>query len=153
MSVRINKAVQTAALRTPAGLDPEAVRKISGALNILLADIFALYLKTKNFHWHLSGSHFRDYHLPLGEQAGQIFATTDDIAERAANASGCRGQSTTKRVTAYLIAAIRSECLCVRCTIFPSHGHSSPSWWACSSLSSSSSRSMCCALSIRALAS
>jgi len=88
MSVRDRKAVQTAALHTPTGLNPEAVREISGALNILLADMFALYLKTKNFHWHLSGSHFRDYHLLLDEQADQIFATTDDIAERVRKVGG-----------------------------------------------------------------
>jgi starvation-inducible DNA-binding protein len=60
-----------------------AVNELSGALRELLADVFCLYLKTKNFHWHISGRHFRDYHLLLDEQAGQIFAMTDDIAERA----------------------------------------------------------------------
>ena len=69
-------------LHTPTDLSPEAVKAISKALNILLADTFALYLKTKNFHWHVSGPHFRDYHLLLDEQAEQIFAATDDIAER-----------------------------------------------------------------------
>jgi starvation-inducible DNA-binding protein len=64
-------------------LSANAVEEISGALRPLLADVFALYLKTKNFHWHMSGPHFRDYHLLLDEQAGQIFAMTDDIAERA----------------------------------------------------------------------
>jgi starvation-inducible DNA-binding protein len=62
--------------------------EISGALNTLLADMFALYLKTKNFHWHVSGPHFRDYHLLLDEQADQIFATTDDIAERVRKIGG-----------------------------------------------------------------
>ncbi len=61
----------------------QAVTEISGALRRLLADVFSLYLKTKNFHWHISGPHFRDFHLLLDEQAGQIFAMTDDIAERA----------------------------------------------------------------------
>ena len=65
-----------------AGFGAEASRDIAGALNALLADFFALYLKTKNFHWHVSGSHFRDYHLLLDEQADQLFATTDAIAER-----------------------------------------------------------------------
>ena len=65
-----------------AGFGAEAARDIAGALNALLADFFALYLKTKNFHWHVSGSHFRDYHLLLDEQADQLFATTDAIAER-----------------------------------------------------------------------
>jgi starvation-inducible DNA-binding protein len=71
-----------AALATRSDLGSEAVKNISGALNALLADVFALYVKTKNFHWHMSGPHFRDYHLLLDEQAGQIFAMTDDIAER-----------------------------------------------------------------------
>jgi len=72
-----------APLTTPSDLGAEAVRDIGGALTILLADVFALYLKTKNFHWHMSGPHFRDYHLLLDEQSEQIFAMTDDIAERA----------------------------------------------------------------------
>jgi len=71
-----------AALRTPAVLGSEAARDIAGALNALLADAFALYLKTKNFHWHMSGPHFRDYHLLLDEQADELYATTDPIAER-----------------------------------------------------------------------
>jgi starvation-inducible DNA-binding protein len=71
-----------AALATPSDLGPEAVKHISGALNALLADVFALYMKTKNFHWHLSGPHFRDYHLLLDEHGDQIFAMTDAIAER-----------------------------------------------------------------------
>ena len=82
------KLRQTAALDTPTDLKPNAVRDISGALNILLADMFALYLKTKNFHWHVSGPHFRDYHLLLDEQADQIFATTDAIAERVRKIGG-----------------------------------------------------------------
>ena len=64
------------------------MKEISGALNILLADMFVLYLKTKNFHWHISGPHFRDYHLLLDEQSAQIFATTDDVAERARKVGG-----------------------------------------------------------------
>lgn len=70
------------ALRAPTDLGANAAADIAGALNALLADMFALYLKTKNFHWHVSGPHFRDYHLALDEQADQIFATTDPIAER-----------------------------------------------------------------------
>jgi starvation-inducible DNA-binding protein len=77
-----------APLDTPTDLKPNAVRDISGALNILLADMFALYLKTKNFHWHVSGPHFRDYHLMLDEQGDQIFATTDAIAERVRKLGG-----------------------------------------------------------------
>ena len=77
-----------APLHTPTDLKSNAVRDISGALNILLADVFALYLKTKNFHWHMSGPHFRDYHLLLDEQGDQIFATTDAIAERVRKIGG-----------------------------------------------------------------
>jgi len=71
-----------ARLDTPTDLADAAVKEISAVLNALLADAFALYLKTKNFHWHISGPHFRDYHLLLDEQAEQIFATTDVLAER-----------------------------------------------------------------------
>ena len=71
-----------APLDTPTDLSDEAVRAIAKAVNGLLADAFALYMKTKNFHWHVSGPHFRDYHLLLDEQAEQIFATTDVLAER-----------------------------------------------------------------------
>jgi starvation-inducible DNA-binding protein len=88
MSVREAKELRRAPLHTPSDLKPNAVKDISGALNILLADMFALYLKTKNFHWHVSGPHFRDYHLLLDEQAAQIFATTDDIAERVRKIGG-----------------------------------------------------------------
>jgi starvation-inducible DNA-binding protein len=82
------KVRRLAPLDTPTDLKPDAVKDISGALNILLADMFALYLKTKNFHWHVSGPHFRDYHLLLDEQADQIFATTDAIAERVRKIGG-----------------------------------------------------------------
>src|ERR1700688_1692258 len=88
MNVRDAKALQIASLETPTDLGSNAVGDISGALRILLADMFALYVKTKNFHWHMSGSHFRDYHLMLDEQSEQIFATTDDIAERARKIGG-----------------------------------------------------------------
>lgn len=83
-----NKAKRTATLETPSGLSPEAVRDIPPALTALLADVFALYLKTKNFHWHMSGPHFRDYHLLLDEQATQIFDIADTIAERARKVGG-----------------------------------------------------------------
>ncbi|MCA1867987.1 DNA starvation/stationary phase protection protein [Agrobacterium genomosp. 3] len=75
-------------LATPTTLGANATTDISGALAALLADVFALYLKTKNFHWHMSGPHFRDYHLMLDEQGEQIFAMTDDIAERARKIGG-----------------------------------------------------------------
>jgi starvation-inducible DNA-binding protein len=82
------KLRRAAPLHTRTDLGAEATRDIAGALNILLADVFALYLKTKNFHWHVSGPHFRDYHLLLDEQADQIFAITDTIAERVRKLGG-----------------------------------------------------------------
>jgi starvation-inducible DNA-binding protein len=88
MNVRDDKVLKSASLRTPTDLKTDAVRDISGALNILLADMFGLYLKTKNFHWHMSGPHFRDYHLLLDEQGDQIFASTDAIAERVRKIGG-----------------------------------------------------------------
>ena len=75
-------------LDTPTDLPEAASDKISAALNTLLADAFALYLKTKNFHWHVSGRHFRDYHLMLDEQSDAIFATTDQLAERVRKLGG-----------------------------------------------------------------
>ena len=77
-----------APLATPTDLTPEATKEISGAMNAILADVFALYLKTKNFHWHMSGRHFRDYHLLLDEHADQLFAMTDVIAERVRKIGG-----------------------------------------------------------------
>jgi starvation-inducible DNA-binding protein len=88
MSTHDPKSLRTARLATPTDLKSNAVKDISGALNILLADMFALYVKTKNFHWHVSGPHFRDYHLMLDEQGEQIFAATDDIAERVRKIGG-----------------------------------------------------------------
>jgi starvation-inducible DNA-binding protein len=82
------KTRRRAALATPSALGNEAVKNITGSLNALVADVFALYLKTKNFHWHVSGPHFRDYHLLLDEHAAQIFAMTDDIAERVRKIGG-----------------------------------------------------------------
>lgn len=77
-----------APLRTPTSLSEEATRDISAALTALLADTFALYIKTKNFHWHVSGPHFRDYHLLLDEQSAEILAMTDPMAERARKIGG-----------------------------------------------------------------
>ena len=79
---------QKAPLATPSDIDPIFVRDITGALNALLADTFSLYLKTKNFHWHMSGPHFRDYHLMLDEQGDQLYAMTDPIAERVRKVGG-----------------------------------------------------------------
>jgi starvation-inducible DNA-binding protein len=73
---------RSAPLTTPSDLDASAAKEVGGAMNRILADVFALYVKTKNFHWHMTGPHFRDYHLLLDEQADQIFAMTDAIAER-----------------------------------------------------------------------
>src|SRR5450631_956384 len=77
-----------APLATPTDLKAAATKDISGAMNAILADVFALYLKTKNFHWHMSGPHFRDYHLLLDEQADQLYAMTDPIAERIRKVGG-----------------------------------------------------------------
>jgi len=82
------------ALNTPSLLSADASRDISGGLNALLADVFALYLKTKNFHWHMSGPHFRDYHLLLDDQSQQIIAITDAVAERVRKIGGVTLRST-----------------------------------------------------------
>jgi starvation-inducible DNA-binding protein len=79
---------RAAPLSTPTDLGSNATRDVGAALNLLLADVFALYLKTKNFHWHMSGPHFRDYHLMLDEHSDQIFAMTDPIAERVRKIGG-----------------------------------------------------------------
>jgi len=81
-------ARRAAPLTPPRELGTDAVKNITGALNALLADVFTLYLKTKNFHWHVSGPHFRDYHLLLDEQAAQVFGMTDEIAERVRKIGG-----------------------------------------------------------------
>jgi starvation-inducible DNA-binding protein len=88
MTTQTAKAYRKAPLATPTNLSTNAVRDLSGALTTLLADFFALYLKTKNFHWHVSGPHFRDYHLMLDEQSEQIFGATDAIAERVRKLGG-----------------------------------------------------------------
>jgi starvation-inducible DNA-binding protein len=82
------KSRRAAALATPTDLGANATKELTGGLNILLADVYALYIKTKNFHWHVSGPHFRDYHLLLDEQATQIDAMTDPIAERVRKLGG-----------------------------------------------------------------
>jgi starvation-inducible DNA-binding protein len=84
----MSRRSEAAMLRTATDLSAEAVSAVTGALNPLLADAFALYLKTKNFHWHMSGPHFRDYHLLLDEQGEQIFAMTDELAERVRKIGG-----------------------------------------------------------------
>ena len=77
-----------APLTTPSDIEANYVKDIAGALNALLADVFSLYLKTKNFHWHMSGPHFRDYHLLLDDHGDQLFAMTDEIAERVRKIGG-----------------------------------------------------------------
>ena len=88
MNKRDAKTRRMAPMETPTDLGSQATKDISAALNLLLADFFALYLKTKNFHWHVSGPHFRDYHLLLDEQADQLYDTTDPIAERVRKLGG-----------------------------------------------------------------
>ena len=88
MDVKEARARRKAALDTPTSLGSNATRDLSGALTTLLADVFALYVKTKNFHWHMSGPHFRDYHELLDEQSEQIFGMTDDMAERVRKIGG-----------------------------------------------------------------
>ena len=91
MNTRDPKSMKTAALTTPSSLGSNAVHDVAAAFNALLADMFALYMKTKNFHWHVSGPHFRDYHLLLDEHGDQIFATADAIAERVRKIGGTIG--------------------------------------------------------------
>jgi starvation-inducible DNA-binding protein len=88
MATHVTQSNKAAKTSNPDDFTPEQVKELTDALNALLADVFALYIKTKNFHWHMSGSHFRDYHLLLDDQAGQIFAMTDPIAERARKLGG-----------------------------------------------------------------
>ena len=88
MNAKDADARRAAPLRTPTDLSSNATRDVSAALNLVLADVFALYLKTKNFHWHMSGPHFRDYHLLLDEHGDQIFAMTDPLAERVRKIGG-----------------------------------------------------------------
>src|SRR5471032_3090423 len=89
----VTDMLHRAPLTTPTTLSEQAVHDISRALLVLLSDVFALYIKTKNFHWHMSGSHFRDYHLMLDEQGNEIFAMTDVIAERARKLGGATVRS------------------------------------------------------------
>lgn len=88
MDIAAVKMRRMAALNTPTGLDEKSAHDMAAAMTGLLADVFALYMKTKNFHWHMSGRHFRDYHLMLDEQAAQLLATTDPLAERVRKIGG-----------------------------------------------------------------
>ena len=88
MAIKEARSRRSATLQTPGSLSKDASRDVAAALNLLLADFFALYFKTKNFHWHVSGPHFRDYHLMLDEQGDQIYAMGDPIAERVRKLGG-----------------------------------------------------------------
>ena len=88
MSTHTSQESKAAKVNNPDGFAPEQVKNLSSVLNALLADVFALYLKTKNFHWHMSGPHFRDYHLLLDQHGDQLFAMTDEIAERVRKIGG-----------------------------------------------------------------
>src|ERR1700694_4377806 len=88
MNTKNAKALRKGPLATPTNLTSKATQDIAGALNALLADTFALYLKTKNFHWHMSGPHFRDYHLLLDDHGDELFAMTDVLAERVRKIGG-----------------------------------------------------------------
>jgi starvation-inducible DNA-binding protein len=115
------KSASNSALATAGDLPGKAVQEISNGLRYLLADVFALYLKTKNFHWHMTGIHFRDYHLLLDDQGDQIFAMTDPVAERARKIGGTTLRSIgTSQNTNGLLTTTNSishplRC-CVRCT-------------------------------------
>ena len=115
---------RTTSLSTPSDLDARTAKEVGGAMNEILADVFALYLKTKNFHWHMTGPHFRDYHLLLDEQSDQIFAMTDPIAERvrkigaptsspSVKSPSCSTSWTTRRTTSSRRTCSRS---CARTT-------------------------------------
>jgi starvation-inducible DNA-binding protein len=93
MIVEVIDMLHRAPLAIPTTIPEEGINDISQALLLLLSDVFALYLKTKNFHWHMSGSHFRDYHLMLDDQSTQIFSMTDAIAERARKLGGATVRS------------------------------------------------------------
>ena len=104
-------------LDTPTDLPPAAVEKMSASLNTLLADAFALYLKTKNFHWHVSGRHFRDYHLMLDEQSDAIFATTDQLAARASSAAPRCARSGRSRNCRPSRTTMRAMCRHAKCCV------------------------------------
>jgi starvation-inducible DNA-binding protein len=88
MSTHTSQESKAAKISNPDGFQTEQVKNLSSVMNALLADVFALYIKTKNFHWHMSGPHFRDYHLLLDQQGEQIFAMSDDVAERVRKIGG-----------------------------------------------------------------
>ena len=103
--------LQKTSLKTPTTLSENAVRDISAELTLLLADVFALYLKTKNFHWHMSGPHFRDYHLMLDDQGEQLFAMTDAVAERVRKIGGATIRSTGQIPRLQRIVDNNAECV------------------------------------------
>ena len=115
------KERRKAPLVTPTDLGDNARRDITGALNALLADVFALYFKTKNFHWHVSGPHFRDYHLLFDEQADQILGITDDIAERVRKIGGTTLHSI-GNIARLQRLPIMTPIMSIRPTCWPSSG-------------------------------
>jgi hypothetical protein len=119
--------IHTANLETPSDLKSNATTEVSGALNIVLADLFALYVKTKNFHWHVSGPHFRDYHLLLEDQATQILGATDAAAERAS------ARSAAPQSAPSIISAACSACS----TTTPRSSHLRTCWPSCTTTTSS----------------
>ena len=127
MNIQDAKSLRMAPLTTPTDLKSDAVRDISGALNILLADVFALYVKTKNFHWHMSGPHFRDYHLLLDEQAEQIFASTDAIAERVRKIGGTTLRSI-GQISRFSACWTTTRTSSTRCTCSPNCATTTSSW-------------------------
>lgn len=116
-----------AALATPSHLDRAEVRDVAGALSILLADVSALYLKTKNFHWHMSGPRFRDYHLVLDDQAEQIFAMTDVLAERRARSADPRSARSVTSIACSAYSTM-TQILSRRRTCWPNCAKTIASW-------------------------
>src|SRR5438874_11200014 len=104
-------AHRTTRLQTPTSLGADARRDLSAALNALLADVFTLYFKTKNFHWHVTGPHFRDYHLLFDEQASQIFVATDAVAERVRKIGGATIRSVAQIARLARLSDSNADCV------------------------------------------
>jgi starvation-inducible DNA-binding protein len=122
MSTHTSPTTKAAKVSNPDGFAAEQIKDLSSVLNALLADVFALYLKTKNFHWHMSGPHFRDYHLLLDEQADQIFKITDDIAERVRKIGGMTIRSIGQIARLQRIADNDQEFVSARDMLIELHG-------------------------------
>jgi starvation-inducible DNA-binding protein len=122
MSTHTSPTTKAAKVSNPDGFAAEQIKDLSSVLNALLADVFALYLKTKNFHWHMSGPHFRDYHLLLDEQADQVFKITDDIAERVRKIGGMTIRSIGQIARLQRIADNDQEFVSARDMLIELHG-------------------------------